>query len=286
MRQNALTDKSFSMKTFLQLFRVQYSIPFTILYVFTLYYIQPAAFRVPLLSISIFSSLAVALLLAFAYSHNEVCDVEIDRRTPARHPIADGRIGIGLARLLAWSAGIASFGFAIASRHLPFIVAFTVVFAALIFYNRCSKRIGLVKQWLAPALFVCIYPLCFAAVGMPVGPRAWSLAVLPVWLYMTGVGFELIKDLIDRKTDPCSPLKGRPAMWREVASYLIAGNSPLLLLPILLGCKWIYAAGAIAAITVAFRIFWVNLDRAMRVVYLECSIVGIAVALDLLLLGH
>lgn len=286
MRQIKPVSKSSSCTVISQLFRLQYSIPFAVLYAFTLYYIQPDAFRTPLLSISVLSSIAVWFLLAFAYSHNEVCDVAIDRRMPGRHPIADRRIGIGAARLLAWLAGMIAVVFTIATRQISFIVTFAVVFAILLFYNRFSKRIGILKQWLAPAILISIYPLCFAAVGMPVGPRAWSLAVFPVWLYMTGVGFELIKDLIDRKTDPCSPLRRKPRAWREAANYLIVGNAPLLLLPLLLGCGWIYAIGAVAAITVAARILRANLHRAMRIVYLECSIVGIAVALDLFLLGH
>ena len=55
--------------------------------------------------------------------------------------------------------------------------------------------------------------------------------------------------------------------------------------PAFAGCKWLYAAIASAAVVAAVISTVLSVPRAIRLVYVECVLVGVAATADPLLLG-
>ena len=160
----------------------------------------------------------------------------------------------------------------------------------LVGYDLLSKRLGVLKQAAAAAMMTCIYPLAIAQAGGVGGPRAGSLAAFPAWLFVTSFGYELLKDLRDRAGDPPvsgrpTPLQRDPRLWRRVASLAIAGAAPILLAPAFLGCGRVYLAGAAAAMALAVASAFLDIRHAIRLVYAECFLVGLAAAADVMVRG-
>jgi len=276
------------MTALLRLVRPYYVLPMALTYLLTVYYAAGGelAGRWPAAGLS---TLALALVIAGAYALNDVCDVAADRLNAPRRPIPAGKVrrqtaAVCAAALLAAGVGLGATGGA------TFLAALSAVAGGLVLYDLFSKRLGLAKPLAVAALMTSIYPLALAFAGGAVGPRAATLAVFPAWLFPTAFGYELLKDLRDlagdRRAAPRAPsLHRRPKLWRRVAAAAIALPAPLLLLPALLGCKWVYLAGAAAAAALAVASAAVPVRRAIRLVYAECFLTALAAAADVLLLG-
>jgi geranylgeranylglycerol-phosphate geranylgeranyltransferase len=273
----------------LQLCRLYYAIPMSLAYLLTVYYARGGAMAGQWRPAA-WSTVALALALAGAYALNDVLDCQVDRINAPRRPVASGRVGRAAAA--AWAAGLMLLGLAVAAAlcRPALLAALAVVTAALLAYDVLSKRLGVLKQVAAAALMTSIYPLAIAQAGGACGPRAGSLAAFPAWLFATSFGYELLKDLRDRAGDPPvagrpTPLQRDPRWWRRVASLAIAGAAPILLAPALLGCGRVYLAGALAAMALA-AVSTVHHPRpAIRLVYAECFLVGLAAAADVVVAG-
>lgn len=64
-----------------------------------------------------------------------------------------------------------------------------------------------------------------------------------------------------------------------------AGASPLLLLCLPAGCRWVFALGACAAVALSAAAAFSPVQRAIRLVYAEVFLIGLAAAADVWLLG-
>jgi 4-hydroxybenzoate polyprenyltransferase len=253
-------------------------------YALTVYYALGGAWgpRSPELWLS---TAALACLIAAGYALNELCDLPFDRPRGRKHPLAGGACSRAAALTVTVVLALAAACAAVAAGRWQFTVALAAVGALLGLYDLLSKRMGVGKQLLAAGLMTSIYPLALATAGWPCGPRAWSLAVFPVWLFLTSVGYELLKDIRDRRDDPHSrgpagSIRRRPRLNRLIAGWLIAGSSPLLLACGLLGCGWVYLAGAVVAICLAQAAAIAPMGAAIALAYAEVLVVGLAAALD------
>jgi len=267
--------------------RLHYSIPFALACALTIVYAAGGAPEVMGAGL-VLSTASLALVLAGGYALNDAADVAVDRIGAPWRPIPAGRIGRRAAAGLG--AGLIAAGLAAAAACRPaFLVVLAAVAAGLVAYDASSKRLGPGKQLLVAALTTSIYPLAIAQAGGAAGPRAATLAVFPAWLFLTSLGYEVLKDLRDLGGDLAAaarptPLMRRPRLWRGIAGGAIAGGAALLVLPRLLGCGPVYmwiAAGAMGAAALAAHPR-LPVRGAIAAAYVECLIVGIAATADLL----
>lgn len=272
----------------LRLCRFYYALPMALAYALTVYYArggQIGGFR-PQIALS---TAALALVIAAAYVLNDVWDYEVDRRAARDRPIAAGRTSRRAGG--AWGGCLMAAGLALgAACRWQFLAALAAVAATLVFYDLMSKRLGAAKQLLVAALMTSIYPLALAESDGAVGSRAGSLAIFPIWLFLTAFGYEILKDLRDRAADP--PVAGRetaiqrrPRLWRTIAGTTILGAVPLLVGPFLTGCGWVYLAIAAVGAAAALASVFLPIRWAIRCVYAECFIVGLAATADVIVLG-
>jgi 4-hydroxybenzoate polyprenyltransferase len=273
----------------LKLCRLYYAIPMSLAYLLTVYYARGGEMAGQWAA-ALASAAALAMVIAGAYVLNDVLDRAVDRINAPGRPVAAGRIAPLAAGTFAAALTLAGLGLAGLCRP-ALLAGIAAVAAALLIYNLLSKRLGLLKQVLCAALMTSIYPLAIAQAGGAAGPRAGSLAAFPVWLFLTAFGYELLKDIRDLGGDP--PIAGRPTrvkrnprLWRRIASAAIAGSSVILVVPALLGCRWVYLAGAAVAMVLAVAsALTPGVRRAIALVYAECFIVGLAAAADVMIFG-
>ena len=272
----------------LRLCRPYYCVPLSLTYLLTVYYARGGRMDGQWQSAGL-SAGALALLIAFGHVMNDLCDVAVDRINNPRRPLAAGRVRRGVAMALCAVLLIAAGGLAAGARA-PFAAGLACVTVALVVYNLISKRLGAAKPVYVAALAASIYPLAIAQAGGALGPRRWTLAVFPVWWFLTVLAYEILKDLRDAAGDReaarrPSPIQKHPKRWRIVAACAGWLGAVLLVGPVFLGCGWLYmviAAGAMGAAVVGGML---RPRRALVAVYIECLLVGVAATLDVIILG-
>ncbi len=272
----------------LRLCRLYYSIPMALTYTLTLYYAR-AGRMTGQWSEAIFSTAALMLVVSAGYVFNDVCDFAVDRTRRPGRPLPAGRLKKNVATgwaVMLMAGGLALGGFC----RLQFAAVLAAVAAGLVLYDLFSKRLGAAKQVFVALLMTSIYPLALAQSGGAYGPRAWSLAVFPVWMFLTSFGYEALKDIRDATGDPHiagrpTPLQRNPRRWRAISSAAIVIGAAFLVGPAFLGCKWLYSAIVPLAMAAGIISTRTGTRNAIRLVYAECFIVGIAAAADVIVLG-
>ena len=94
---------------------------------------------VPLIHVAV----ASVLLYAAGLIHNDLCDVESDRRERPDRPLPSGRVSAGAARLAMVVLAVAALATATAAGWLATATA-AVLLAAILVYNRFTKGIALI----------------------------------------------------------------------------------------------------------------------------------------------
>lgn len=237
----------------------------------------------------VLSTAALALVIAAGYVLNDVFDYAVDRLNSPQRPLPSGRVsrraaGVAGAVLLLLGLTLA------AMCRWQYLIVLGIVAAALVVYDLYSKQFGVIKQLLVAALMTSIYPLAVAQTGWPTGSRAGSLAVFSAWLLLTSFGYEVLKDIRDARGDALAtgrslPLHHNRRRWRIIAEVLIIAAAPLLVGPYLLGCQWVYMTVASVAMVAAVASALLPVRWALRAVYAECFLVGVAATADVLIFG-
>lgn len=171
-----------------------------------------------------------------------------------------------------------------ATCRWQFLAALSVVVAVLILYDLFSKRMGIGKQLLVAALMTSIYPLAFAQAGGATGGRAGTLAIFPVWMFLTSFGYEGLKDVRDitgdrSVSDIPTWIQRHPVLGRRISLAAV------LVGPYFAGCGWVYLAVASVVMLVAMVTVLVPAPWTLTMIYVECVLVGIAATADLIVRG-
>jgi 4-hydroxybenzoate polyprenyltransferase len=271
------------MRAWMQLLRLQYSLPFVWPFALTVWYASGGDISGARSSLAWACGSLIGLLCG-TYCLNDVLDVRFDAINAPGRPVCSGRI----SRRSAATAGIAFFLIALALAALAgsrFLIAASVLIVALVAYNFLSKRLGRFKPFIASVLVTSLYPLAFVQAGRIAGPRAGSLYCFAAWMFLTVCGYELFKDIRDRRGDLAGPL--------NVKQYWTLGN-----LTIALGAAALLPAGALgmsfayipAVIVLVFPpAVWAIVTRRLRnkfiAVYAEFLAMGLITTLDPLIFG-
>ncbi len=234
--------------------------------------------------------LAILSIISAGYILNDLCDVEIDKVNCPNRPLAGAKISSKISVITAivlFAAGMLLSGFC----GWRFAGVMAVVAGLLIFYDVFSKRLGIVKNILAALLTTSLYPLAFALTEAVDTPRLNVLFIHPVWLFLSALSYQMLKDIRDIKGDGIvngKILKNYTASkWFGLgAKIFIVGGALITMLPFVLGyCKQVYlvaSAGAIilAGISVFHKPTW-----AIRCIYAEVFLITAGSLADLLVFG-
>lgn len=273
----------------LRLCRWYYSLPMALTFALTVVY--ASAGEVEGVSL-LFATVGLSLVIAAGYTLNDVLDFRVDAYNAPRRPIPAGLVSRRLA--LAWSAALFWGGLLMAagSQRWGYLAVLAMVALGLVAYNATSKRLGIGKQLFVATLMTSLYPMALAFAGGARGPRAWSLLPFAGWMFLSSWGYEIIKDIRDRKGDAAvaqrrSAVHRHPRTWMDVASWLTLLGGLLLPLAGVFGMGWIYILGSfvvllpLAIFAARARILW----RKIHLIYAEFVCVGLLATLDVIVYG-
>jgi geranylgeranylglycerol-phosphate geranylgeranyltransferase len=267
----------------MQLLRLQYSLPFVWPFALTVWYASGGDLSGRFASLA-WACGALVSLLCGTYCLNDVLDVRFDAINAPQRPICSGRISRKTGVLAAAGFVPAALGFAFLAGGI-FPIAICALGAALVGYDCLSKRLGPAKPFVASVLVTALYPLALAQAGGVVGPRAGGLYCFAAWMFLTVCGYELFKDIRDRRGDGRGPL--------NVKRYWTLGNITIVLGAVALLPAGVLGMSSAYAPAVFILVFppaaWAILTRRLRckfiAVYVEFLAMGIITTLDPLVFG-
>ena len=161
----------------------------------------------------------------------------------------------------------------------------------LVMYDLYSKKMGIFKDILVAILTTSLYPLSFALTETVSTPRTNALYIFPVWLFLTTVGYEILKDIRDIKGDSILRDKQHGSYCTNPgfllsARIIILTASLLTVLPYVLGyCKQIYLASSLLAIVLAMLSLKQPPAKAIRFIYAEVFLITAGSMADLWVYG-
>ena len=273
----------------IKLMRLYYSLPLSCGFIVVVYYLRGADLF-PIRHQLLLAWASLCTTISASYIFNDVCDVEIDIINSPYRVLPQGKMLRKTA--LAWSmiffvAGLIQAGLC----NKLFLLGMGILVLLLLFYNMYSKRIGLLKDSLVALLVVSIYPLAFVLAEAVETPRLRSLYIFPIWLLLSTLSYEMLKDIRDIKGD-------KTANGKSIAEYsskkgflslakVIAVTASLVsILPFVLGyCRYIYLAVSIAAIILAVLSTRKQPSVAIRYIYMEVFLITAGSAADLMVYG-
>lgn len=271
----------------IRLIRIYYSLPLAGGILVILYYLTAGQFEA-IRDQALWAFLSLFCVISGGYALNDFFDIEADKINAPKRVLAAGKISPKTAlncAILFFAVGL---GFAFLGC-LPFALGILAVMALLVVYDKYSKRMGFFKGVLVAILVTSLYPLAFLLADPAAGPRPASLRIFLVWLFITALGYEMIKDIADIKGDAHLTGKGqyRSGKWFLVtARVCIVSASLVALLPYLLGyCKEIYLGVSVVAVVLAVESAFCRPSRAIPLIYAEVFLITAGSLVDLLVYG-
>ena len=238
----------------------------------------------------IFAVLSLYCVLSAGYVLNDVCDIRYDRVNSPQRPIPGNRITkhaalIGAMVLFSTGIGLATL------CGLDFFILLVFAAAGLVFYDIYSKRWGLFKAILVALLTTSLYPMAFALAEPVVTPRLQVLYIHPAWLFLTTLGYEMLKDIRDVKGDALAVVPHRGSLYARPAALqwaraILSAASLLTLLPYALGyCREVYLVSALTAIGLAAATLRLPPVRAIPCIYASVFVITAGSLADLWVYG-
>ncbi len=272
----------------LKLMRLYYSVPIAMGFIVILSYLTGGNL-VSIFDKVILSFFSLLSIISASYVFNDVCDIEIDKINCPHRILAAGKLKRKVA--LGWSIVLFATGMALGGGcGLAFFLLISAVAGLLVCYDLLSKKIGIFKDVLVAILMTSLYPLAFTLTESLQTPRLNVLYIHPVWLFLSCLGYEMLKDIRDIKGD--SQITGRDLdhckdkRFVVMSRLFIVAGSLVTLLPFMLGyCKQIYLVASIAAIILAIASTFQRSAVAIRYVYAEIFLITAGAMADLLVFG-
>ncbi len=272
----------------IKLIRLYYSLPLSAgLTVIVMYLTGPSLAALP--PALPWACATLFLVIAGAYSLNDLCDITSDRINHPQRVLVQGHFSTHGARLLAIILIIAGNLCAVAC-NVAYWLGLILVTGGLVFYDLTSKRLGVFKAVLVATLTSSLYPLAFTLGGLPTTERARTLWFHMIWFFLTALAYEMYKDILDTKGDrtvatPAS--HDRQQIWyRRLAPWTVLIGTIFLIPPGVLGyCQWIYVGATVAAIVCALVALRSNVRSAIICLYASVVIVTLGSLVDLLVFG-
>lgn len=269
-----------------KLLRPYYSLTFPLTIIVIIYYAMDGQMHGLWLE-AILATVSLSLVLMGAYALNDYFDIVPDKNNNAKRPIAlgelDPRVAFFLGALLTMIGLLASF-----FCGWKYILLLCAVAIALLFYNKFSKRMGILKPVTVGLLMISMYPLSLAITDGVPSSRGWSLFFFPFWMFMISFSFEMYKDLRDVKGDVSvtgAPIlwQKNPRRWRFIANIVHICGGLTLLLTFAFGNSMLYLLLVSPAILLPFLSFRAYGKSAMWLIAIEYIFVGIAAVSEVML---
>ncbi|MFI4911713.1 MAG: UbiA family prenyltransferase [Sedimentisphaeraceae bacterium JB056] len=276
------------MISLLKLMRLYYALPLTAGFVVILYYLTAGNLSLITGKLAL-SCISLASVISAGYCLNDICDIEIDRINCPRRVLAAGKLGRKPAvrfSVFLFLIGLTAGAFC----GLPFFFAISTIAFMLVLYDLRSKRIGIFKDILVASLMTSLYPLALTLTSPVSSPRLNVLLIHPFWIFLSSLGYEMLKDIRDMHGD--SRIRGLDCNYCDSRAFSVFARTSILtaglltLLPFILGyCDLIYLAASAAAIILAVLSTFRKPEIAIRFIYAEIFIITAGSMADMMVYG-
>lgn len=270
----------------LRLCRLYYGIPLAGGFLVIVLYLRGGTFA-GLQAVVPFAYLSLFFSISAGYIINDICDITVDRINAPTRPLAGGLVSLRLAKYTAATLLLSALVCA-SYCGLWFTVAIAVINSLLLAYNKYSKQMAFMKDLIIAALLAGLYPLSFALVDPIDSPRLIVLYVHPVWLFLTVLGYEMLKDIRDQSGDIIIGGKNRKISQKKhflfmARFFIITGAIITILPPVMSNTGIIYLTGAILAVILAvLAVFVTRPERAISYIYIQIAVITAGSLLDIL----
>ena len=273
----------------IRLMRIYYSLPLAGGFVVILAYLVGGDLK-GVFDKAMLSFGSLFCVISAGYVLNDICDIVVDRINCPWRPLMSGKVNLKAAAILAVMLFVA--GISLSWYCTPmFFAGITLLSAMLIFYDIFSKRIGFFKDVLVAVLTMSLYPLAFTVTGASDSLRVNVLYILPVWLFLTAMGYEMLKDardsIGDRMVSGMAFKNISSKGWfLPAARIIIIIASFTAMLPFFLGyCGYIYLLASVTAAILAVAASLKNPAVAIGYVYAEVFLITFGSLIDLVVFG-
>ncbi len=231
--------------------------------------------------------LALLGTISAGFIGNDLCDIAVDKINSPQRPLASDRISAGAAKMAAIT--LTALALSCASVcGVKFAIGITAINLILLVYNKYSKQMALLKDLLIAALLAGLYPLAFALTPAIESPWLKILYIHPAWLFLTVLGYEMLKDIRDQQGDiqMGSSMRNicRAGYFLCMMRLCILTGSLITLLPVLLAdLGGIYLTGSILAVILAvLAASTPNPRRAINYLYAQIALITTCSLLEIL----
>ncbi len=274
-------------KALFRLIRLYYSLPFSLGFIVIVYYLTGG-------KIINYLDLILAVSVLFGvisggYVLNDVCDIDADRINEPSKVLPSKKIKRKSAFIFSITLFFSAILISLLIFNLKFFIGIVLVISLLVFYDIFSKKLGILKEIIVAILMTSLYPLAFIFKEPVQTPRLNVLFIHPFWLFMTAMGYEMLKDVRDHKGDEkiATVLSVcRQSWFLKLSKFLLFAGSLITLIPYILGfCKEIYLATAISAVILAGVAIFKKPVKAIPLIYIEVFLITAGSMADLIVYG-
>jgi len=226
-------------------------------------------------------------ILCAGYLMNDLCDITYDLKNSPEKVF----IGKIITRPVAKYIAVALFTVGLAVSifvNIWYVGIIVIVSVGLAAYNLFSKKLGMLKDMIISLIVISIYPLSLALTsGGNQSLRRSSLFIFPIWLFLTIMAYEILRDIIDAPGDGLAakssgPLKGNSQKSRKTALILAFGGLPFALLPFVFKmCGLLYLWGFLGSAFVLCCAIFLRIELLSKALFLEILLITVASLLDI-----
>ena len=192
------------------------------------------------------------LLLAASMILNDYFDREIDKINAPTRPLAAGIVKP--AEAISFAVIVASLGMFFAENlgALPLLIAVTSI-VIMILYNARVKKLGLIGN----ALVSTNVAIPFIFGGFAVGSPTWPLGIFALLAFLSSLGREIVKGIVDVAGDNARGVKTVAATKgndgaAKLGAILFLSAVALSVLPLILGLVSVYYIPLVVICDVGF----------------------------------
>jgi geranylgeranylglycerol-phosphate geranylgeranyltransferase len=271
----------------LRLMRLYYALPLSGGFVVILLYLRGGSLAGMQMDVT-WSVISLACLISGGHVFNDIFDTAVDRINCPWRPLPSGQVTAKAAVILAAALFATSIACACMCR-MRFAVVVTIVSGVLTAYDVFGKRMGVMKNVVVACVAVSLYPLAFALADPVWTTRLPVLFIHPVWLLLSSLGYEMLKDIRDRKGDALGgghQAYAASARFERAAKVAIVAGAAVSLVPFVAGyCGYVYLAAAMGAVGLAIWAVRSAPTMAIRCVYAEVALVTAGSLVDIIVYG-
>lgn len=240
-----------------------------------------------MLSLLIKGLFSLFFILCAGYLMNDLCDITYDLKNRPEKVFIGKIITQSAAKYVSFVLFVLGLTIGI-FVNIWYIGIIAFVSGGLAIYNFFSKKLGILKDIIISLIVISIYPIALAlTLGGNQSLRRTSLFIFPIWLFLTVMAYEIVRDIVDAPGDSFSgpsPFSSKigPQKTKKIAISLALWGLPFAFLPFVFKmCGALYLVGFLGATFVLCCGAFLRIELLSKALFLEILLITVFSLLDM-----